>query len=99
MVRHDCVLATLERGNSFDLQGIGAYAGDFRPEAVEHTAEVLYVRLGGGVVNSSLAFGEYRGKYRLLGAGYARFVEEDVGAAQVVGVHDILIALHLDGRA
>ena len=52
------------------------------PMRAREVREVLDVRLAGGVAQDRRALGRDRGHERVLGAGDARLVEEDVGAAQ-----------------
>ncbi len=69
-----------------------------RAERDEEAAEVLHVRLAGGVADRGLAGREDGGHDRVLGRHHARLVEEDLGAAQPVRLH-LVAALDLDLRA
>ena len=64
-------------------------------ERDEEAAEILHVRLAGGVADRRLARCEDGRHHRVLGRHHARLVEEDLGAAQAVGRH-LEAALDLD---
>ena len=55
------------------------------PSATRKPAEVLHVRLAGGVAQDGVAGGGDGGHERVLGARHAGLVEEDVGAAEPRG--------------
>src|SRR5919197_697988 len=89
VVAADAVLAARELGAAFDAEDVRADALDPRAEGDEEAAEVLDVRLAGGVADHRLAAREHRGHDRVLGAGHARLVEEDVRAAKAVRPHRV----------
>ena len=69
------------------------------PSAIEEAAEILDVRLAGGMADDRLALGEHRRHDRVLGAHHRRLVEvhalaDEACRAQVVGAVD----LHLDAE-
>ena len=65
-----------------DVEHVRADAVDLRAERDEEAAEVLDVRLAGGVRDHRLARRERRGHHGVLGAHDRRLVEVDVRAAQ-----------------
>ena len=66
-----------------------------RAERDEEAAQVLDVRLAGGVADHRLAAREHGGHDRVLSAGHARLVEEHVRTAQAVRPHPVA-AVRLD---
>ena len=69
-----------------------------RAERDEEAAEILHVRLAGGVADRRLAGREDGGHDRVLGRHDARLVEEDLGAAQALRLH-LVAVVDLDRRA
>ena len=62
---------------------VRADALDLRAHAVQHVAQVLHVRLGGGVADARRALGQHGGHDRVFGRGHAGLVQQDVRPAQV----------------
>ena len=56
--------------------------------------QILHVRLAGGVAEHGAALGHDRGHQRVLGAGDARLVEEDVVALELLGLELVAVAHH-----
>jgi hypothetical protein len=67
--------------------GVGADPVDPRAERDEEVGEVLHVRLARGVAEDGGALRGDGRHERVLGAGDARLVEEDVGAAELGRLH------------
>ena len=85
VLRADPPLAAEEALDAVDAQDVRLDALDLRAERDEEAAEVLDVRLAGGVADHGLARRE-RGRHdRVLGCHHARLVEEDVLPPQAVG--------------
>ena len=78
----DPPLAAGERLDALDAQHVRLDALDLRAERDEEAAEILDVRLAGGVADHRLARRQHGGHDRVLGRHHARLVEEDVLAAQ-----------------
>jgi len=70
---------------------------DLRSQRDEEAAEVLDVRFAGGVRDRRLTRRQDGGHQGVLGRHHARLVEEDVGAAQAVGLH-LVAGVELDRR-
>ena len=84
--------------DAVDPEDVRLDALDLGAERDEEAAEILHVRLAGGVADRRLAGREDGGHHRVLGRHHARLVEEDLGAAQAVRLH-LVAALDLDARA
>ena len=69
-----------------------------RPHRHQAAGEVLHVRLAGGVAQDRASLGRHRRHERVLGAGDARLVEEDVGADEALGLELVAVA-HVDRGA
>ena len=82
VIRADAVRRAAERASAVDRELVRADAVDLRAERDEEVAEVLDVRLAGGVAKDRRAARRDGRRERVLGAGDARLVEEDVGAAE-----------------
>ena len=91
----DPVRAAAERGHADDLEDVRADAVDLRAQRDEEAAEVLDVRLAGGVADDRLALGEHGGHHRVLGRHHRSLVEEHPLAAQPVGAQ-VVAAVQLD---
>ena len=81
----DGELGSVEAVGTADTQDVGTDTGDFGPHRVEHPAEVLHVRLAGGVLDDRFAACGGRGHDRVLRGGYRGFIQEDLAADQTVG--------------
>ena len=84
VVGADPPLAAGERLDALDPEHVRLDPLDVRAERDEEAAEILDVRLAGGVADHRLAGREHGGHDRVLGRHHARLVEEDVLAAQAV---------------
>ena len=73
--------------DALDPQHVRLDPLDLRAERDEEAAEILDVRLAGGVADHGLALGEDGGHDGVLGRHHARLVEEDRLAAQAGGAH------------
>ena len=73
------------RSTPLDAEHVRLDPLDLRAERDEEAAEVLDVRLAGGVPDHRLARREHGGHDDVLGRHHARLVEEDRLAAQAVG--------------
>ena len=69
------------------------------PSVVEEAAQALDVRLAGRVQDHGLALGQHRGHHRVLGAGHAHLVEEDLGAAEAAVERQVERRAGRDARA
>src|SRR5690606_37871130 len=68
--------------DALELENARPDPGDLRTELDQHVAQVLDVRLGGGVADPRVAL-RHDGRHdRVLRRGHARLVEEDVGTTQ-----------------
>ena len=82
VIRPDAMRRAAERTAALHRQLVRARPVDLRAERDQEVAEVLDVRLAGGIAeNRRSARGDGRHE-RVLGAGDARLVEKHVGAAQ-----------------
>src|SRR6266571_305184 len=94
----DLPLPAAERLDALDAEHVRLNALDLRTQQLEETAEILDVRLTGGVADHGLA-GRERGRHdSVLGRHDARFVEEDVLAVQRAAAQ-LVAAADLDLRA
>ena len=75
VVRADAVVAPAERRLPRDVQDVRADALDLCADRDEEAAEILDVRLAGGVAEDGLAFGEHGGHDRVLRPHDGRLVE------------------------
>ena len=67
--------------HALDPENVRLDAFDLRAERDEESAEILHVRLAGGVSDDRLAGREDGRHDRVLRRHHARLVEEDLGAA------------------
>ena len=93
----DPMLAPGEALDAVDPQHVRADPVDPRAERDEEAAEILDVRLAGGVHEDGLSLGEDGRHDGVLGAHHARLVEEDPLAVQPVGTQ-LEPAVDLDVR-
>ncbi len=77
MVRGDAPLAAAELRDALDPQHVRLDPFDPGAERAEEAAQVLDVRLAGGVAEHRLALRQDGGHDRVLGRHDARLVEED----------------------
>src|SRR5690606_32634637 len=98
VVAADSVPGAVQAFHALDLQYVRADPGDSRAHRVQQVAQVLDVRLRGGVAQASRAAGEHRGHDRVLRRRDAGLVEEDVRAHQAFAL-DLVPARGLDARA
>ena len=64
------------------------------PIATSAPGEILHVRLAGRVAQHGSAFGQHRRHERVLGAGDARLIQEDVFSLELLGLELVTIAHH-----
>ena len=88
VVRANAELTAVQPVHAVDGQHVRADALDLRAERVEKVAQVLHVRLAGGIADDGRALRQHRGHDGVLGCGDARLVKQDVGPAQAVGLED-----------
>src|SRR6187402_2572849 len=93
------MLPTMQGRYAFDGESIAADAFDAGTHCVEQVAQVLDVRLRGGVAYQCVAVCQGRSQDSLLGAGDACFVEEYFGAAQTARAHFVAVVMDVYGRA
>ena len=74
-----------ERRRTLHHHGVGADAFDLRPQRHQEMREVLHMRLGCDIAQMRGAVGGDRGHQRILGGGYAGFVEENIRALETDG--------------
>ena len=72
-------------GNARDVQGVGSDVLDAGAQGVQHVAQVLHMRLGGGIADDRLALGGHGRHDDVLGGGDAGLVQQDVRAGQAIG--------------
>jgi hypothetical protein len=72
-----------------DSEHVGADAVNVGAEGDEKAAEVLDVRLAGGIGDRCLALCEDGGHEHVLGRRHGCLVEEDVSATQALGAHRV----------
>ena len=99
VLRADPVDAAAEPVDALDAEDVRADPLDPGAERDEEAAEILDMRLAGGVADDRLALREHRRHDRVLGSHHRRLVEvhplaDEPGRAQVVGAVD----LHLDAE-
>ena len=98
VVGADPPLTAVQALDAADAQHVRADPLDVGAERAQEPAEILHVRLAGGVRDDGLAAGEHGRHDGVLGAGDGRLVEEDRGAAKPGGLHRVA-ALDGHGRA
>ncbi len=76
------VFGSPELVHPFDDEQIAADAADAGAHAVEHPAQLLDIRLAGGIINSSNSLGHHRGHDNIGRSRNRRLVEQHVGAFQ-----------------
>ena len=91
----DSVLASAELVHTLDVQHVRADALDPRTERDEEPAEILDVRLAGGVAEHGFAVGENRRHDRVLRPHDRRLVEVDARAREAVR-GEVVDAVELD---
>ena len=96
VVGADRVGGAVERLSPVDHVGVGADPLDPGAHRHQEPGEVLHVRLRGGVPEDGAPLRPHRRHQRVLGAGDARLVEEDVGPAERLAEELVAVAeLHL----
>src|SRR6478752_742597 len=93
------MLSAMQERYTFDGESVAADAFDVSTHCVEQVAQVLDVRLRGGVAYQCVAVCQDRSQDSLLGAGDACFVEEYFSAAQTTRTHFVAVVMDVDGRA
>ena len=95
----DAPVAAVQLGDAVDAEDVRLDPLDLGAERDEEAAEVLDVRLAGGVADHRLALGEHRRHDDVLGRHHARLVEEDRLAAQPRRAHlEAAVDLDLDAE-
>ena len=95
----DAPVAAVQLGDALDAEHVRLDPLDLGAERDEEAAEILDVRLAGGVPDHRLALGEHGGHDDVLGRHHARLVEEDRLAAQPRRAHlEAAVDLDLDAE-
>ena len=98
MIRPDAEAGAAQLATAFDVHGVGADAIDLGAERHQEVGEILHVRFGGGVAQHRCAVRDDGGTQRVLGGRDAGFIEEHVGADQLVRL-ELVVAVGGNGRA
>ncbi|MPM90403.1 hypothetical protein SDC9_137524 [bioreactor metagenome] len=77
--------ATAQFCNPFHDEPVGAYPFDFCPHPYQHLAQLLHVRLAGGVVDNGFSFCKHGSHQQVSGSGNRCFFQQDILPAEVVG--------------
>ncbi len=93
MVGADVRVGAPESLDPLDLQNSSADTGDASTHGVQQMAKILDVRLRCRVAQHGRPVGEHRRHDRVLGAGDARLIEEDLGAPQFPAQHELVTQL------
>ena len=95
----DAPVAAVQLGDAVDAEDVRLDPLDLGAERDEEAAEVLDMRLAGGVADHRLALGEHGRHDDVLGRHHARLVEEDRLAAQPRRAHlEAAVDLDLDAE-
>ena len=97
VIRADAVGAAAEPLDTLDVEDVRADPLDRRAETDEEAAEILDVRLAGGVPDDRLALGEDRRHDRVLGAHHRGLVEVQARAPRPRRAH-VVAAVQLERR-
>ncbi len=94
------VVRSAEFTHPFDGEKVRGYTRNFSPHAVEHLAELLKVRLTGGVVNGCETFCHHRGHHYVGRAGNGGLVQKHVRSAKVAPLdgEKIFSGVEIEGR-
>lgn len=92
-VREHAVLCAMQRGDALNGDAIGADAVDAAAHGIEQVAELLHVRLAGGIVDIGGAFGEDGRHDDVGGAGYGWLIKQDLMPDELFGaeVEEVLL--------
>jgi len=80
---------SVEFVHPFDGQAVGPDSGDSSAHGVEQMTEVLHVGFRRRVSDRREPLRPYRRHHGILRTGYGRFIEEEVGAGQAIGLDGI----------
>src|SRR4029078_434416 len=92
-------VAAVQRLHAVDGQRVRGDAVDLRAQGGEDAAEVLAVRLRGGVVDERVAVGENGGHDGVLRGGDGGLVEEHLSPDEGARAHAVLVRGDFDLRA
>src|SRR5688572_28912026 len=94
MIGTDRVRCTAERPSTLDGIDVRSDAGDLRAHGYQAAGQILNMRLAGGVPQHGASLGHDRRHQRVLGAGHAWLIEEDVVAPELFPLQLVPIAYH-----
>ena len=83
-IRQNAVVCAVELLHAVDPQEVGAHAVDERAHPVEHLAQLLQVRLAGGVVDGGRAPRKDGGHHDIGRTGHGSLVQQHIAAGQPV---------------
>ena len=93
------MLRAVESGYACDSKQVRAYALYLCTHAVEHTAQLLYIGLTGGIVDSSGTLGEDGCHNDIRRTGYAGFIKQHIRATETLSAETVSAEVMVVGES